>query len=67
MSASGIHIKPANRGKLHRDMGKPQGQKLSVADVRAQKAKHCSGGSDPNPAKCKRATFALNAKTKFGK
>jgi oligoendopeptidase F len=50
-----IHIKAANKGKLHRDLGVAQGKKLTAAEL--SKAKHSS-----NPAERKRATFAQNAR-----
>lgn len=61
MAFHGIHIKAANKGKLHADLGVAKGKKLTSAEL--AKAKH----SD-NPAERKRATFAQNArKWKHGK
>ena len=59
MSKSGIKINPANKGKLHKTLGVPKGEKIPMAKL--EKAKHSS-----NPETRKRATFALNAK-KWGK
>lgn len=50
-----IEIKPSHKGLLHKDLGKPEGQKLTAADL--AKAKNSS-----DPAVRKRATFAENAK-----
>ena len=55
MSKSGIKINPANKGKLHKALHVPKGEKIPVAKL--EKAK-----SSPNPATRKRANFALNAK-----
>lgn len=61
MAFHGIHIKAANKGKLHADLGVAKGKKLTAAEI--SKAKHSS-----NPAERKRATFAQNArKWKHGK
>ncbi len=53
-----IKIKPSHKGLLHQDLGIPSGQPIPLSRLRA--AKH----SD-NPKIRKRATFAVNAKTKF--
>ena len=50
-----IEIKPSHKGLLHKDLGVPQGKKLSIAQM--QKA--ASSGS---PAERKRAQFAINAR-----
>lgn len=50
----GIHIKAANKGKLHADLGVPKGQKIPAAKMSAAKA---SAG----PAEKKRIVFAQNA------
>lgn len=55
-----IHINPAHKGALHRSMGIPQGQKISMADLMKTKAKAKASG---NITEEKRATFAANAKS----
>jgi len=55
MSKSGIKINPANKGKLHKTLHVPKGEKIPVAKLK--EAKHSS-----NPVTRKRATFALNAR-----
>jgi hypothetical protein len=55
-----IHIKPKNRGALHRDMGVPQGQKIPKNKIRAKLAHDKAAG---NAKGVKRDVFALN----FGK
>ena len=55
MSKSGIKISPANKGKLHKTLGVPKGEKIPMAKL--EKAKQ-----SPNPTTRKRATFAMNAK-----
>lgn len=55
-SSSSIHIKPANKGKLHADLGVKQGQKIPVKRLEAAK-------NSSDPAVRKRATFALNARS----
>ncbi len=50
-----IKIKKSHEGLLHKNLGKPKGQKLTVAEL--EKAKRSK-----NPAVRKRATFALNAR-----
>ena len=54
--SSSIHIKPANKGKLHADLGVKQGQKIPVKRLEAAK-------NSSDPAVRKRATFALNARS----
>lgn len=49
-----IAIKPSHRGKLHRSLGVPQGQKIPAGKVAA--AKH-----SPSPELRQEATFAQNA------
>lgn len=53
--ASGIHIKPSHRGRLHADLGVKQGEKISTG--RLEKAK-----AGANPAEKKRIVFAENAR-----
>ncbi len=53
--ASGIHINPANKGKLHATLGVPQGSRIPYKKL--QEAAHSS-----NPATRKRANFALSAR-----
>lgn len=50
-----IHIKKENKGKLHRELGVKQGEKISVSKLK--KAEHSA-----NPAERKRAQFADNAR-----
>ena len=50
-----IKIKPANKGKLHADLGVPAGEPIPAAKI--AKAKN-----SPSPAVRQRATFAQNAK-----
>lgn len=50
-----IHIKPANKGKLHRALGVPEGRPIPASKVAAAKA-------SARPALRKEATFAQNAK-----
>jgi oligoendopeptidase F len=52
---SGIHIKPANRGKLRKTAKVKKGRKIPVSKLRAMK-------KSKNPKTRKRATFALNAR-----
>lgn len=59
MARKPIHIKPENRGKLHKSAGVPEGEKIPVRKL--EEMKHSS-----NPTTRKRATFALNAR-KWGK
>jgi len=56
MAKSGIHIKPQNKGKLHRDLGVPQGQPIPAGKLNA--ALHSASA-----AIRKRANFAKNAKS----
>lgn len=51
-----IEIKPENKGKLHKNLGVPQGKKLTEAEL--ERAKHSK-----SPAERKRATFAMNARS----
>lgn len=51
----GIHIDPANKGKLHKTLGVPAGKKLTTAQL--TKAKNSE-----SPTTRKRANFALSAK-----
>lgn len=53
--SQGIHIKPANRGKLHAKLGIPQGQKIPLSRLLA--AKRSKSG-----AMRKEANFAINAR-----
>jgi hypothetical protein len=50
-----IHINPANKGKLHRELGVKPGKKIPVAKMEAAK----KGAS---PAERKRIQFAENAR-----
>lgn len=52
---SGIEIKPSHKGKLHRALGVPEGQKIPAAKL--QQAKHSKSA-----AVRKEANFASNAK-----
>lgn len=52
---SGIKLNPANKGKLHKTLHVPKGEKIPVAKIEKAKA-------SPNPVTRKRANFALNAK-----
>ena len=54
-----IHIKKANKGKLHEKLGVAKGKKLTYAEE--EKAAHSS-----SPAERKEGQFALNAR-KFNK
>lgn len=56
MNRSGIHINPANAGKLRKTLRAKRGKKLSVAAL--EKAKR-----SPNALTRKRANFALVART----
>ncbi len=51
----GIHIKPENKGKLHKETGTPKGKKIPEAKLEAAK-------NSSSPAERKRATFAENAR-----
>ena len=51
----GIHIKPENKGKLHKELGVPAGEKIPAKKLAAAK-------NSSDPAERKRATFAANAK-----
>lgn len=50
-----IEIKPSHKGKLHEDLGVPQGEKIPESKLAAAK-------DSPDPSVRKRATFAENAK-----
>jgi len=52
---SSIHIKLENKGKLHKNLGVPQGKKLTEGEL--ERAKHSDSA-----AVRKRATFAKNAR-----
>ena len=55
-NTSSIHIKPKNKGKLHRALGVPEGEKIPAGKL--AKAKDSS-----SPAMRKMANFAAIAKT----
>ena len=55
--AAKLFIKPSHVGLLHRDLGVPQGENISLAEL--FKAKQSS-----NPKVRKRATFAVNMRGK---
>lgn len=57
---SGINIKKKNQGKLRKTTGTKKGKKVPKDKLRKLK-------KSKNPLTRKRATFALNAKEKFGK
>lgn len=50
-----INIKPSHKGKLHRALGVPQGEKIPAAKLAAAK-------NSKSPAIRKEANFAANAK-----
>ena len=52
---SGIYIKPANRGKLHEDLGVPEDEPIPASKLAAAK-------KNAGPALKKRIRFAENAK-----
>ena len=52
---SGIHINPANKGKLRKATGAKKGANIPVAKLQDLK-------KNGTPAEKKRANFALNAK-----
>jgi hypothetical protein len=54
-----ISIDPKNKGKLHKAMGKPEGEELSTSDEEAVKAKAKKSG---NTKLEREAQFAINAK-----
>ncbi len=54
-----IEIKPANKGKLHKELGVKPGEKIPVKKMEAAK-------KDASPAEKKRIVFAENAR-KWGK
>jgi len=47
MSKSGIKINPANKGKLHKTLHVPKGEKIPVAKL--EKAKSCLLYTSPSP------------------
>ncbi len=53
---SGIHINPANAGKLRATAGVKKGAKIPVAKLEQMKR-------SSNPTTAKRANFALNARS----
>jgi hypothetical protein len=57
-------IKPSHRGMLHREMGIPEGRKISIGDLMKKKARDKREG---DTAGLKRDVFAINAKTKWNK
>jgi hypothetical protein len=50
-----IHINPANKGKLHAELGVPTGKKIPAKKLAA-------AAKSASPAERKRAQFAINAK-----
>jgi hypothetical protein len=54
-TGSPIHINPANKGKLHAELGVPAGKKIPASKLASAK----KGAS---PAERKRIQFAQNAK-----
>lgn len=56
----GIKIKAKNRGKLRATAGTKKGKKIPLSTLRRLK-------KSKNPTTRRRATFALNARTKFRK
>lgn len=50
-----IYIEPSHKGELHRDLGVPDGQKLTDDDI-------ARGLASKDPAVRMRARFAKNAK-----
>ena len=55
MSNSGIHIKEKNKGKLHKELGVPEGEK--IPEKKLEEAK-----KNASPAEMKQITFAQNSK-----
>lgn len=55
MAKSGIHIKAANKGKLHKELGVPKDKKIPAKKLEAAK-------KNASPAEKKRIVFAENAK-----
>lgn len=53
--AKSIDINPAHKGELHRDLGVPEGQKLTDAEIE-------QGLKSKDPAVRLRARFAKNAR-----
>jgi len=56
-SGGGIHIKPQNRGLLHRKLGVPEGEKIPEGKIDAAKARAKRTG---NTTLMKETTFAQN-------
>ncbi len=50
-----IKIKESHKGLLHKDLGEPKGKKIPTSKLKLAK-------NSRNPAKRKRATFALNSR-----
>lgn len=55
MAKPPIHIKPENKGKLHKTAGVPADQPIPMAKLQELK-------NSPNPTTRKRANFAINAR-----
>ena len=55
MAKNPIKIKAANKGKLHEELGVPEGQKISTEQLELAKA-------SASPAEKKRIQFAENAR-----
>lgn len=53
---SGIHIKPQNKGKLHRRLGVPQGEKIPVSKIKAAE-------NSSSPSLRSEAQFVDNARS----
>ena len=53
------HIQPSHQGLLHRKMGIPEGQKITIGQLMREKTK---AARTHNPALMKQATFAINAR-----
>lgn len=54
MAGKPIHIKAANKGKLHKQLGVAKGKKIPAADLAIKPS--------DSPATRKRKTFAKNAR-----
>lgn len=52
-------IKPSHRGLLHKEMGIPEGEKITIGDLMRKKAKD---KRTSNTTGEKRDTFAINAR-----
>jgi len=52
---SGIHIKPENKGKLHKTLGVAQDKKIPLSKLQAAK-------NSSNPKTRQRANFAISAR-----